>query len=413
MPSGLEQRMPSARLALARAAFLVPAGVCVGLLLLLIPINLLTVQFDWQFELTYPVVAPLFTRSAYAGYWIAIGYISGFVCMLVGIIVAWRKADDPVAWLAGVMLVSFPVVFNLGGFTDTWTYYPQPWRPVLELARGAVTVMAILAIVLFVFLFPDGRLPMRWMRWALIASIAAMTTLVTLFWAADANSEGLFLAMTLTLMAALSLGLTGQIYSYLRIAAPVGRQQTKWVVVGLSFLVGVLLISFALQAATSGTRNEGVVILVTHHFRLLSVVLFPATLAFSILRYRLWDIDRLIHRTLLYGVLTVALAGLYLGSVIMLQSGLRVVTGQGQSQVATVVSTLFIAAAAGPLRTRVQSAIDHRFNRRRYDAARTLAAFSSAMRGDSVADLDRLNDQLIGVVQDTLEPEKVTLWLRS
>ena len=99
--------------------------------------------------------------------------------------------------------------------------------------------------------------------------------------------------------------------------------------------------------------------------------------------------------------------------MIVLQSGLRAVTGQGQSQVSTVVSTLFIAAAAGPLRTRVQSAIDRQFNRRRYDAARTLAAFSAVMRGDSVADLDGLNDQLIGVVQDTFEPQKVTLWLRQ
>jgi hypothetical protein len=142
-------------------------------------------------------------------------------------------------------------------------------------------------------------------------------------------------------------------------------------------------------------------------------MLVPVTLAFSILRYRLWDIDRLIHRGLLYGILTVALAGLYLGSVIVLQSGLRVVTGQGQSQVATVVSTLIIAGAARPLRTRVQGIIDRRFNRRRYDAARTLAAFAAAMRGDSVADLEGLNDQLVGVVQDTLEPQKVSLWLRQ
>jgi hypothetical protein len=217
----------------------------------------------------------------------------------------------------------------------------------------------------------------------------------------------------LTILATLAVGLAGQIFRYRRMTTPVERQQTKWVVMGLAFLVTGLSIGIALQAVTMDTPSEGIVLLVLHHLQLLSVTLVPVTLAFSILRYRLWDIDRLIHRTILYGVLTVALAGLYLGSVIVLQSGLRAVTGQGQSQVVTVFSTLFIAAAAGPLRTRVQSAIDRQFNRRRYDAARTLAAFSSAMRGDSVADLDRLNDQLIGVVQDTLEPEKVTLWLRS
>ncbi|MEP7357313.1 MAG: hypothetical protein ABI847_08755, partial [Anaerolineales bacterium] len=135
--------------------------------------------------------------------------------------------------------------------------------------------------------------------------------------------------------------------------------------------------------------------------------------AFSILRYRLWDIDHLVQRTLLYTAFTGTLAALYLGSVIVLQSGLRAFTGQVQSPVVTVISTLIIAAVAGPLRTRLQSALDRRFNRRRYDAACTLQAFGADMRDNSVADLDRLNNQLVGVVQDTLEPEKVSLWLRS
>jgi hypothetical protein len=184
------------------------------------------------------------------------------------------------------------------------------------------------------------------------------------------------------------------------------------VVLGLAFLVGVILGDISVQIITADRPGLSWLMLVMNLLILLAVALVPVTLAFSILRYRLWDIDRLIHRSLLYGVLSVALAGLYLGSVIVLQSGLRAVTGQGQSQVATVVSTLFIAAVAGPLRTRVQLAIDRQFNRRRYDAARTLAAFGLAMRDNSVADLDRLNNQLVNVVQDTLEPEKVSLWLR-
>jgi hypothetical protein len=417
MPSGPDLRWPkpSRRLALARAAFFLPAGVCVSLLLMLMPINLLTVQFDWQFEAAYPVVAPFVTLSAFTNYWLALSYGAALVCLLVGGMVAWRKADEPVAWLAGVVLVSFPIVFNLGGFTETWTYYPRVWRPFLAAARDVVTVFALLAIVLFVFIFPDGRLPARWMRWlylaCLVASVALTVLLATL--GESDFSELLYSMWMLTILATLAVGLAGQIFRYRRITTPVERQQTKWVVMGLAFLVTGLSVGIALQAVTIGTPSEGIVMLVMHHLQLLSVVLVPVTLAFSILRYRLWDIDRLIHRTILYGVLTVALAGLYLGSVIVLQSSLRAVTGQAQSPIVTVLSTLFIAATAGPLRSRVQSAIDRRFNRRRYNAARTLEAFSFAMRGDSVADLDRLNDQLIGVIQETLEPEKVSLWLRS
>jgi hypothetical protein len=127
----------------------------------------------------------------------------------------------------------------------------------------------------------------------------------------------------------------------------------------------------------------------------------------------LWDIDRVIRRTLLYTALTTALAGLYLGSVVVLQSAWRTVTGQAQAPLVTVVSTLFIAAVAGPLRSRVQWSLDRRFNRQRYDAARTVEAFSAALRDNAYADLDQLSTQLTDVVQATLEPEKVSLWLRS
>jgi hypothetical protein len=136
-------------------------------------------------------------------------------------------------------------------------------------------------------------------------------------------------------------------------------------------------------------------------------------LAFSIFRYRLWDIDRLIRRTALYTLLTLVLAALYGGSILLLQSGFRTVTGQAQNQAVTVLSTLFIAALAGPLRARFQAWIDRRFNRPHYDAARTLAAFGQAVRDDVQGNPDRLKAQLLDVVHDTLEPENVSLWLRS
>lgn len=405
---------PHSRLRLAHAAFLLIAGVSLGLLLLMVPINLLTVQYDWRFQDTYPVLARLVSRSDYAVYTLTLNYAVALVCVLVGAVIAWRKADDRVAWLAGVLLVSIPVVFNLGGYSESWSYYPPPWRQIFALTRDLVSYAWLQAIVLFVFFFPDGRLPLRWMRWVIGASIAVTTGLLALFVVRETDDlylPDIYLSWVITFATILSLGLAGQLYRYRRLSTPLQRQQTKWVVVGLIQLIAVFLGNFALQAAA--LPNRGGQLLVMIHMQLLSLALLPVTLAFSILRYRLWDIDRLIRRTLLYAVLTSALAGLYLGSVIVLQSAVRTATGQAQSPVVTVLSTLFIAAVAGPLRTRVQRGLDRRFNRRHYDAARTLEAFSAALRDDAYADLDRLNAQLIGVVQDTLEPEKVSLWLRS
>ena len=410
-PRQIIGRVRGGRLDLARAAFLLLAGVCVGLLLLFVPISLRTIQMSWQFQTTYPVVARFFSRSGYGVYMLTFSYLVALMCVLVGVVIAWRKADDRVAWLAGAMLVTLPVFFGPGGESGAWAYYRWPWRSTFALTHDVLSLAGLQMIVLFVFVFPDGRLPLRWMRWALGAFMAATSALAALLLAAGAVD--FYIPTVITFVTIMLLGLAGQFYRYRRLSTPLGRQQTKWVVVGLALLITGFLVSVALQAATTATPAEGVVLLAMNHVQGLSLALLPVTLAFSVLRYRLWDIDRLIRRTLLYAVLTGALAGLYLGSVIVLQSVLRAATGQAQSPVVTVLSTLLIAATAGPLRVRVQGGMDRRFNRRRYDAARTLEAFGADLRGDAYADLDRLNDQLIGVVQDTLEPEKVSLWLRS
>jgi len=417
MLSGRDQRRltPGLRLAVARAAFLLVAGPSIGLLIALVPMHMKSASFDWQIELTYPVIDQYMTLAAYTGLRAAISYGVSLVCMLVGTAMAWRKADEPVAWLGGALLVSLPLALGLGGYSDTWAYYPVAWRAVFIGARDAISFGSVIAFVLFVFLFPNGKLPVRWLRWPAFLYVTAMTMMavgVVAHVEVLADSEWLYPAFMAAFLLPLPLGLAGQWIRYRRLSTPLERQQTKWVVLGLAFLVGVILGDISVQIITADRPGLSWLMLVMNLLILLALALVPVTLAFSILRYRLWDIDRLIHRSLLYGVLSVALAGLYLGSVIVLQSGLRAVTGQGQSQVATVVSTLFIAAVAGPLRTRVQLAIDRQFNRRRYDAARTLAAFGLAMRDNSVADLDRLNNQLVNVVQDTLEPEKVSLWLR-
>ena len=141
------------------------------------------------------------------------------------------------------------------------------------------------------------------------------------------------------------------------------------------------------------------------------MTIVPLSLSLAVLRYRLYDIDVVINRTLVYGSLTVMLALVYFGSVALLQYAFRALSGhEEQQQLVIVVSTLAIAALFNPLRRRIQSFIDHRFYRRKYDARKTLEAFSARLRDET--DLEALNKELVSVVKETLQPEHVSMWLR-
>jgi hypothetical protein len=135
----------------------------------------------------------------------------------------------------------------------------------------------------------------------------------------------------------------------------------------------------------------------------------PLALSIAVLRYRLYEIDLIINRTLVYGVLSAMLVGMYLASIVVLQGLLRALTGH-ESQLAIVASTLLVAALFNPLRRRIQGFIDRRFYRRKYDARKTLEAFSAKLRNDT--DLEALNNDLVGVVRETMQPAHVSVWLR-
>jgi hypothetical protein len=217
------------------------------------------------------------------------------------------------------------------------------------------------------------------------------------------------------IFATIALSALSLLFRYRR-ARGVERQQLKWVaftaVLAGSFLIGQQL-AWLVGLLIANSVGGDLISLNQSLENLLDVTLnvcLYAGVGIAILRYRLYDIDVIINRTLVYGTLTLSLALVYLGGVILLQGLLRALTGQG-SQLAIVASTLLIAALFNPLRRRVQNFIDHLFYRRKYDAAKTLEAFSAKLRDET--DIDALNSELLATVRETMQPEHVSLWVRK
>ena len=212
------------------------------------------------------------------------------------------------------------------------------------------------------------------------------------------------------LNALVSVGVFGaivllQVYRYRLVSNFVQRQQTKWVVLGIV----AAAVGYCTFLVLNLLRGGILASLLGYTAALLLLFLLMISIVVAVLRYRLYDIDFLINRTLVYGSLTVMLVALYFGGIVVLQMLFVALTGQ-QSTLAIVASTLLIAALFNPLRHRIQSFIDRRFYRRKYDAAKTLEAFSAKLRSET--DLDALSDDLVGVVSETMEPAQVSLWLR-
>jgi hypothetical protein len=277
-------------------------------------------------------------------------------------------------------------------------------------------------LTLLLVLFPDGRLPSR--RWRPFVWLVVITALVAVFARAFSpgplegfpgtpnplgiEALGGLLPMIESTWEVVGLVLvvvvaTASLFVRVRRASGVERQQVKWL------LYAATLLSFAgLLSLIVGPIGTGWVGLVLITVGFLSV---PVAIGIAILRYHLYDIDIIINRTLVYATLTGTLALVYFGGVTATQALFRTVTGQEQlPQLVVVASTLVIAALFNPLRRGIQSFIDRRFYRRKYDAAKTLEGFSTKLRDET--DLEALRGDLVGVVRETMQPSHVSLWLR-
>jgi hypothetical protein len=379
--------------------------------------------------------------------WVSVDTVSGLLSFvpflafpLVGALIASRRPHNPIGWIC----LADGFLWMFIDMTDYYSIYgvASPGSVPFPVAIGTlgnqwlwVPTVGLLGIYLLL-LFPDGRLPStRWrpLAWFSGAVIVLLSVTEGLApgplenqrgvrnpfgleeypWLADAVWIILPLLPLCIFASAVSL-----IVRYQRSTGEV-RQQIKWIAFVASF-AGLLYLSamvspfiFAPEMLGSGGSLPPLPLWFELLFSVavLSFAGVPVAIGFAVLRYRLYEIDTLINRTLVYGALTSSLALVYFGGVAITQTIFRAFTAQEQQpQLAIVISTLVIAALFNPLRRRIQGFIDRRFYRRKYDAAKTLEAFSTKLRDET--DLDALSDDLVGVVRETMQPAHVSLWLR-
>jgi hypothetical protein len=338
--------------------------------------------------------------NLFAAYFVAVEIVFAAVWAAVGALIFWRRSNDRMAFLVSFMLLTTGAAIPIPLFT-------LDLSPFWTVSARVVTFLGAASFALFAYVFPDGSFVPRWSRWLALAAIVVLAP-GSLF------PHSLLSTLRYPLLNALvSFVLAGVIvflqgYRYTRVSDATQRQQTKWVVLGLVVALGGFLVFPFVDALFPGGLLASL-LANTAYFVLL--LFLPISIAIAILRYRLYEIDLIINRTLVYGLLSAILVGVYFGSVTATQAVFVALTGQAeQPQLAIVVSTLAIAALFNPLRRRIQAFIDRRFYRRKYDAAKTLEAFSAKLRDDT--DLEALNNDLVGVVRETMQPAHVSLWLR-
>jgi hypothetical protein len=344
---------------------------------------------------------------------------------VVGFVVAWRKPRNPLGWCLLGLVVAGALsddgsLYAIAAYRVRHGTLPLGWVAMLAQPGWA---LFIVLIGLTVLIFPDGTLPsprLRWVLWLYLAmglvwmgSAYVITINAILRHSIRVDSGGnllaldngaaspswwtvlqnvLFVALALSLL----LSLVGQVASYRRSSGE-RRQQLKWLLGGFAACLAGAALGIALGKATGFWGAVGHVAIVAVY----SAV--PVSMGVAILKYRLYDIDRVLSRTLAYAIVTGLLIGIYAGLVLLAQQVLRF-----SSPVAVAASTLAAAALFNPVRRRVQHAVDRRFNRARYDADQTVTAFAARLQ-DAV-DLDAVRDDLAGVVQAALEPAHLALW---
>jgi len=398
-------------LLIARVVWVAVALLTVGVFVLSIPSEFArlrspctdTVSCSWLIRLTSENVRELsdlgLSVDFFAASLVSLEAAFTLVPIAVGAIIFWRRPDDRMAFLVSLVLLMY-----WAGITYPYHLLELPrfW----EVSSAVVAFVGVGAILLFMYVFPDGHFVPRRARWLALVSIVVFAPTILLPYSSlslwrhpllnTLVSGGVFGAIVLV-----------QVYRFRRVSNFAQRQQTKWVVLGIV----AAAVGYCMFLVLNLLQGGVLVSLLGYTAALVLLVLLLISIVVAVLRYRLYDIDLIINRTLVYGSLTALLALIYFGGVAVTQAIFYALTGQEeQPQLAIVVSTLVIAALFNPLRRRIQSFIDRRFYRSKYDARKTLEAFSTKLRDET--DLDALSDDLMGVVKETMQPSHISFWQR-
>jgi hypothetical protein len=356
---------------------------------------------------------------------------------IVGALIASKRPKNPIGWIclvSGLFWMSYAQEDASNAYELARTGTVSDSVTLDALLQATWTLPVGLLGIYMILLFPDGRLPSRrWRPFALFAgAVIVLIPIVFVFVPGPLEGhpgvrnpygleqypwlEGVASFSVLLLPLCVLVSATSLVVRYRRAGAEV-REQIKWLafaasVVGVAYLSAVITGIFFVPELFTSQGPQNLVYVLIPNLLLMSYAGIPTSIGFAVLKYRLYDIDIIINRALVYGPLTVSLAAVYLGGVVGTQAAFRTLTGQEQqSQLAVVVSTLAIAALFNPLRRRIQSFIDRRFYRKKYDAAKTLESFSYRLREE--VDLEILTRELVTVVEQTIQPTRVSLWLRD
>jgi hypothetical protein len=341
----------------------------------------------------------------------------------VGAIIVPRiSLRNPIGWLFCVIGLLWGVMHFSAEYAIYTLLAAPDSLPAGEAAAwmmGWVWVPASGLIVFLLLLFPNGRLPNR--RWRWFAWLSLLLVIVGVISQGLAPRSVFYLGGIYNPLGVEGLPNVGEllqtlVFSLIFVSAAslsvrrlrargVERQQLRWFTYSSTLAISGVILTYTISEATGALWLEWVGYVVL----LVGFIGIPISMGIAILRYRLYEIDLLINRTLVYGILTATLVALYFGGIVVLQRVFVVLTGE-KSTLAVVASTLVIAALFNPLRRRIQSFIDRRFYRRKYDARKTLETFSAKLRDET--DLDALSDDLTSVVRETMQPAHVSLWLR-
>jgi len=353
--------------------------------------------------------------------------VSALAFSLVGAVVGSRRPENPIGWLFCAIGV-FAAIVLLSSEYAAYTLLAQPDSLPGGLAmvwiRAWVWVPYVGLFVLLFLVFPEGWPQSSALRWftSLVLFVIAYGTVLAAFSPGPIDAIGGAVDNPLGMEAlggvgtnsavgpvesvlyVLGIVAAASLFGRMRRARGVERQQIKWFTYATVVLVGGVVLDFTISEAT-GLRWLGKIGFV---LRLVGLAGLPISIGIAVLRYRLYNIDRIINRTFVYGALTATLLTVYVADIVLLQRLFVLITGE-KSTLAVVASTLMIAALFTPLRRRIQSFIDRRFYRRKYDAAKTLEAFSAQLRNET--NLEALSDDLVGVVRETMQPDHVSLWI--